>query len=185
MPIPEPGANRPSILYTSGPDGKIKPATREQREQEMAAVMGVSMSTPQLTVTEIEQMRRLVAQHDARPQNKIQVMDPNNPPKLPYTFQKFPLMVYDLEHSYPARQEEQTLRNGAREIVHIAAKVISMLVQSEEQLQRAIEDGWSQNPPEFREAPEERLNASFAVEAERVQEKLDSAKRGPGRPPKG
>jgi hypothetical protein len=67
---------------------------------------------------------------------------------------------------------------------HVPAKVITLVVETEEQLQRALGDGWSEEAPEFREMPNEHLSAKLAAEAEKVQEQIDARRRGPGRPRK-
>ena len=149
MPIPEPARYRPSNL------------TKEQRQQELAAAYGVPMPQ-QLSEEQYEQMRILLAQHESERKPLI-IVDLNNPPREPYRHQKFPMMVYDLEHS-------------TRE------KLITGLVHSEAELRHAIQDGWSEQAPEFREERIERLNPRLQAEADSVDEQLH--KRGPGRPKK-
>jgi hypothetical protein len=142
------------------------------------------MAPEQLTEVEISRMRQILAQHDSQ-SKPMTTIDLNNPPKQPYRFQKFPMMIYDLENSQPAHEIERNRPNGLGfETVHIAAKVVSMVVQNEEQLKNALEAGWTEQAPAFGEEPEYALSAKLQNEAERVQSQIDSVKRGPGRPRK-
>jgi hypothetical protein len=147
VPIPEPGRYRPSNL------------TKQQRQQELAAAYGVPMPQ-QLSESDYEHMRILLAQHESE-RKPVTIVDLNNPPRAAYRHQKFPMMVYDLEHS-------------TRE------KVVTGLVHSEKELMQALEDGWSENAPEYREERVEPLKATLQAEADQIDEQLH--KRGPGRP---
>lgn len=169
MPIPEPSLYRPSNL------------TKKQRAEQLAAVYGVSMPTQQLTEVEIQRMRAILAEHDTQ-QQPIQTFDLNNPPRTQYRFQKFPTMVYDHENSYPAREEERTAKSGFVETVYIPARVVTQLVHTESQLQAALADGWNEQAPGFSEAPEMVLSAGLQDEANSTQNRINEAKRGPGRP---
>ncbi|HVH87682.1 MAG TPA: hypothetical protein VM912_13225 [Terriglobales bacterium] len=156
MPIPEPSLYRPSNL------------TRQQRQEQLASIYGVPMN---LTPEEIERMRQIVQQHDSD-RKPIQTVDLNNPPKQPYRFQKFPMMVYDLVNSHPAHDEERPSRNGfGMDVFHVPAKVISLMVQSEEQLQEALAAGWSEQAPDFSEERVEALSAAYQAEVEQVEER--------------
>jgi len=167
MPIPA-DQYRPSNL------------TKKQRQEQLAAVYGVSMTTQQLSETEIARMRQILLQHDSEAK-KATIHDLNNPPKESYRFQKFPMALYDHQNSQPARDEDQPNRNGAGFVtVHIAARVVSMLVNSEEELQDALSSGWSQEAPEFREEREEPLSPKYQNEAARADSQLEEGrKRGP------
>lgn len=144
MPIPEPGRYRPSNL------------TKQQQREELAAAYGVPMPQ-QLSEEQYEQMRILLAQHESE-RKPVTVVDLNNPPREAYRHQKFPMMVYDLEHSKPS-------------------KFATATVGSEHELQQAIEDGWSQTPPEYREERIEPLSARLQAEADEVDEKIGRRKR--------
>lgn len=137
MPIPEPAIFRPSNL------------TKEQRQQQLAAVYGVSV-TPELTETDIERMRQLLQQHDLK-RKPAQIHDLNNPPREPYRFQKFPQMIY---------------RDSATRIV-----------RSEAELSDALALGWTEQPVSFHQEREESLNPQYQAEAARVQEQINEAKR--------
>jgi hypothetical protein len=172
MPIPEPGSIRRSNL------------TKQQQQDQLAAIYGVTMPTQQLSEQEVAHMRQILAQHDSE-HKPMQVFDLNNPPKEQYHFQKFPMMLYDHANSHPAYDEERPSRVGmGTDTFHVPAKVITLVVETEEQLQRALGDGWSEEAPEFRETPNEHLSAKLAAEAEKVQEQIDARRRGPGRPRK-
>jgi hypothetical protein len=163
MPITEPGQYRPSNL------------TKKQQQEQLAACYGVTMPTQQLTEVEVANMRRILAQHDGQSKPMI-TTDLNNPPHKPYRFEKFPMIVYDLQNSHPARSEEQLQRNNTLLEVHIAAKVVHATVNSEEELAQAIEAGWSQEAPSFNELPEDDLKPQYANEAARVDEVIRKSK---------
>ena len=145
------------MLFTSTADGKLKPASKEQRQRELAAVIGVDMSTaPQLTQAEIEQMRRIVGLHDAQSKNTLKVMDPNNPPKEPYKYQKFPMTVYDHKKCAPAHEKTVGVKVGhivTEQTVHVPAKHHTLIVYSEAELAKARKAGWSEEAPNFNAAP--------------------------------
>lgn len=148
MPIPEPSRYQPSNL------------TKQQRQQELAAAYGVPMPQ-QLSEEQYEQMRILLAQHESE-RKPVTIVDLNNPPREAYRHQKFPMMVYDLDHS-------------SRE------RLVTGLVHSDHELQQALSDGWSIEAPEYREERIEPLKASLQAEADAVDEQLH---RKPGRPKK-
>jgi len=113
---------------------------------------------PELTFEEIERMRQIVQQHDAQ-RPVMQTIDLNNPPKVPYTFQKFPMMVYG--------------ESGQ-----------NVLVRSESELQEALESGWTRVPQSAPVPVEQPLSPQYQVEVNRLNEQLEAErrKRGPGRP---
>lgn len=149
MPIPEPSRFRVSNL------------TAKQRREQLAALYGVTVN-PELSREEIERMRQIVKQHDAQ-HKPLQVFDLNNPPKQPYHFQKFPMMVYDLEQSQPGH-------------------VVSAIVSSEQELQEAMASGWSNEAPAYGDAREESLSPAYQQEADEVQRRVEEARRRRGRP---
>lgn len=171
MPIPEPGRYRPSNL------------TKKQQQEQLAACYGVSMSTQQFSDAEVERMRQILASHDSQAK-KSTIHDLNNPPKEQYRFQKFPMMVYDLQGSYPSRDEERPKSNSLGfETVHVPAKVISKVVSSDQELESSINLGWSIEAPSFTEEREEPLSAKYANEAGRIDAQIEE-KRSVGRPRK-
>lgn len=140
------------------------------------------MSTPQLSEIEIQRMRAILAQHDSE-HKPIVTLDLNNPPRVAYRFQKFPMMVYDHANSYPAHDEEQQRKDGRGfEMVHIPARVLTSTVHSEDQLRAALADGWQEEAPNFSEEPENNLSAGLQAEANRVQQQIEETRRKAGRP---
>jgi hypothetical protein len=166
MPIPEPGIHRPPTLNA------------KQRREQIAAVYGVQMPK-ELTALEIERMRQIVQEHDLQ-SKPVQTIDLNNPPKVPYRHQKFPMVVYDHERSYPARDETRTVVRGSmavQERIHVAARISSKLVHSEEELREARAEGWSELAPEFREEEQEPLSEGYQQEADQAQERIEETRR--------
>lgn len=140
------------------------------------------MSPEPITATDIEKMRHLVAQHDST-SKKTTIHDLNNPPKEPYRFQKFPMMVYDLKNSHPAKDVTRPKANGAgTELVHIPAKVVTQVIRSEEQLQAALDGGWSEEAPAFGAEPDNTLSPKYASEAGRVQTVITAMQPDAGSP---
>lgn len=93
----------------------------------------------QVTQSEIESMRRIVAQHDSQNKNSLKVMDPNNPPKEPYKFQKFPLSLYDHKKCEPAQDKKVGVKVGniiTEQTVHVPAKHRTLIVNNEAELAR-------------------------------------------------
>jgi len=166
VPIPAPEHYNPSNL------------TKKQQQEQLAACYGVPMPTEQLSETEVANMRRILAQHDGQSKPMV-ITDLNNPPQKPYRFQKFPMIVYDLEHSHAGYSEDQLQRNNTLLQVHFPAKVVHTTVHSEEELHQAIADGWSEKAPAFSEEREEYLKPAYANEAARADEQI---RRKPGRP---
>lgn len=170
MPIPEPAIYRPSNL------------TKQQKQDALAACYGVTMATEPMSEVEIARLRQILLQHDAE-HKPLATIDLNNPPKVPYRHQKFPMAVYDHEHSQPAHDELRAVRSGnlvVEEQVHVPAKVVMRLVQNERELEAALDNGWSDKAPEYREEREEPLSAANEAEVARVQAQLDQKR--PGRP---
>lgn len=130
MPIPEPSRFRQSNL------------TKEQRQDQMAALYGVKMD---LSHAELERMRQIVKDHDAQRQ-PMKTIDLNNPPREAYSFQKFPKMVY-----------------GGGE---------TLIVRSEDELVDAIADGWDESAPAVSPAPVEIIATKYQAEAERIDGEL-------------
>lgn len=170
MPIPAPERYRRSNL------------TKQQQQEQLAAVYGVPMAPEQLSAEEIQRMRQILATHDSE-HKPMQTVDLNNPPRTGYKFQKFPMIVYDLANSRAGFDEDRPSRNGfGVDKFHVAAKIVSMTVNTEDQLSQALANGWSENAPEFREEREEPLSVQYQNEANRVQERIEETRRHAGRP---
>jgi len=110
----------------------------------------------QLTQAEVERMRTLLAQHDQ--QKATQEFDLNHPPQQPYTYQHFPMVIYNHE------------TGGNR------------MVKTERELQHYLEIGWSQDPVPVQVVDEFPTDTAEAEEIAAIDAKL--IKRGPGRPKK-
>lgn len=123
-----------------GLGGTRHPLTRQQRTEQLAAVYGIEPETHEMeslanfSPEQIEQMRALLAAHDAQHGTRegIKQFDLNNPPKAPYVYREYPRCVY--HH----------------------AKRLTRNAHSDEQLEAALAAGWSKEPflPEGYEAPE-------------------------------
>ena len=113
------------------------------------------MSDQQFSHEEIERMRAILAQHDQTNKTGIQEFDLNNPPKVPYTHQEFPKVVY-----HHAKQQMRKAQNP-------------------EDLEAAIAAGWSREPFPAEGAVEEpELDETSAAEAAAADAKLRSKKKG-------
>jgi hypothetical protein len=164
MPIPAPERYRRSNL------------TKEQQQEQLSALYGVPMAQ-QFSEVDIANMRRALAEHDSQAK-PVTIHDLNNPPREPYKFQKFPMMVYDHANSFPATEQEEPSKTGFGMItVHVRANIASRTVQSEEELQAALADGWSEHAPEFRDEYSEFASGAtkYNRDAAKVQAKLDKA----------
>jgi hypothetical protein len=140
----------------------------------------------EITAVEAQQMRELLARFDSQ-HKPMEIHDLNKPPQAPYRFQKFPMTVYLHSESEAARDETQQARSGLGIVdVHIPARMVSRIVHSEEELARALADGWSDKAPEFREddSQEAELSPRDQREMKALQEQLDASKRRGGRPRK-
>jgi hypothetical protein len=110
----------------------------------------------QLSTEEISRMRDILAQHDKAHANRF--MDLNNPPREPYVFQKFPMLLYSHKESKPPRAEQKRdpyNPNGPVELIHHPAMLATRTVNNEGELKQWLEKGWSKAPPVF-DAPLEK-----------------------------
>lgn len=145
MPIPEPSTYVPTLK-------------KEQIAKELAAAYGVNDMTQGLSFEEIERMRRIIIEHDAA-EKPVETFDLNNPPRKPYKFQKFPMLVYS---------GKQTTT-----------------VRSEDELADALENGWSQDASSFTDEGNNQLSAKLQNEANAVQDQIEEVQvRRRGRPAK-
>lgn len=117
-----------------------------------------------LTDEEIRKMRELIADHDAEGSEEGD-FDPSKV-RVPYTFQKFPMMIYNHEMSYPAYDTEKNVLRGSvvvAEMVHVKAHLASKTVHTQRELEAALHQGWSESAPTFQEPeveaePEEQIS---------------------------
>lgn len=122
----------------------------------------------EITPVEAEQLRSILQRYD-NDHKPIAIYNLNDPPKVPYRYQKFPKMLYNHEESAPAHEETRTAVVGSsvlEETVHIRAKVVTLIVANEQQYQDALAEGWREDAPEFRDEPEDTLSAKYQAEAQ-------------------
>ena len=129
--------------------------TEQQRADALAAAYGVDMNDQQLTHEEAARMRQLLARFDSE-SKPIQTFDLNNPPREPYRYQPFPKMLYGGEGR-------------------------TLTVANQEQMDQALEEGWSQDASLYQPVLADHLSAKNQREAAEVQTQIDTlkAKRGP------
>lgn len=150
--------------------------TKKQQEEQLLDLYGEPMSNSQLSASDIEKMRALVAQHDEQAEGEENNFDPSKVRK-PYHFQKFPMMVYDHARSYPAHDAEQNVVRGSIavvEVTHVKARLVSKIVHSQRELDSALSEGWNELAPEFLEEP--------TIEQDEEAAPVEQAHRKPGRP---
>jgi hypothetical protein len=91
MPINEAGGYRRSNL------------TRQQQREAELAIYGrspeppMSPNAPQFTQAQLDQMRAILAQHDASSAGVVKEFDLNNPPQQRYVHQEYPKMLHHHE----------------------------------------------------------------------------------------
>lgn len=163
MPIPATGY-RPSNL------------TKQQRQAELAACYGVPMAEQQLTAEDYARMKQLLTKYEGE-HKPATIHDLNNPPQQRYQFQKFPMMLYDHTKSQPARQELQSKRAGntvVEEVVQVPAKLVTILVQDEKELKKALAAGWNEDAPEFSADVDEQLVNPETASRLAAQERMEA-----------
>lgn len=106
----------------------------------------------QFTPEEVERMRKIVMEADQ--QKPVETIDLNNPKPKPYRFQKFPKMVYALDE---------------------AGK--HLIVASEEELEEALAEGWTEEAPITAAVEEPYLSPALQREADAKQAEIDALKR--------
>ena len=124
----------------------------------------------EISPIEAEQMRALLAKYDSQ-HKPATIHNLNDPPKVPYRHQKFPMMVYNHAESFPAHTETRSAIVGSsvlEETIHVKAHIHTALVQNEHQLRQALESGWSTEAPEFREDVPDTLSESAKAEVKKI-----------------
>lgn len=134
--------------------------TPQQKREAEAAIYGLQepadTMSHDLSPAEIERMRAMIAAHDQK--TSVSEFDLNKPPVQPYVYQAFPKCVY-----HP---------DGRNRIA-----------RDEQELEMAIEAGWSLKPVTAAPAVEQAdLDPEAAAEVARIDSQI--VRRGPGRPPK-
>jgi hypothetical protein len=126
--------------------------TKEQKRQAVAAIYGhqeisPSMNQQQFSDAEIERMRQIIGQHDST-NGKIREFDLNNPPKLPYSHQEFPKVVY-----HHGERRHKKVHSAQEHKAHLA-------------------DGWKNDAYPADESNEPELDPATAAEVAAVDEYL-------------
>ena len=116
-------------------------------------------NTPTFTAAEIEKMRLYVMEHDK--QQQVNEFDLNNPPRVDYSHQHFPKVVYNLDAEGQARREEEG--RGRRRSASRARRLVQM------------------NP---KAPPSPRLSSSIRLLLPKLPQSTRPPKRNPPNPPK-
>jgi len=122
--------------------------TKEQREADLAACYGVTVEQ-EITHEEAQRMRQILARFESE-SKPIQTIDLNNHPREQYIFQKFPMLVYRIN---------ETLK-----------------VNCEEQLNDALDLGWSKDASSFHDERTEDLKPAYQMEVQQAETRLAEAR---------
>lgn len=106
----------------------------------------------QLTQAEIEQMRKIVAAADKKA--PVKTHDLNNPPKVPYTHQEFPRLVYHPD--YQAGHDLDGRPLSPKNSGHLQA------ANSKEELDALLAKGFTIDPPKMVEPTDEEQETEAA-----------------------
>ena len=137
------------------------------------------MSTDQFTPEEIEKMRSIVLASD---QKRVpNTFDPNNPPKVRYTHQEFPKLVYDHDASKPS-SEKLVVKLGVEQVEHIPAKYVTKVVHNKAELEQALAGGWKEDAPDL--ASQHQAVDAAAEPEESEEELLEPGEEAPPVPKK-
>lgn len=130
-----------------------QPLRDKRREaQTHADVLGIPetkimSTTPQFSPEEIEKFRSIVLDSDKK-SGGVNVFDPNRPPHIPYKHQEFPKVLYNHEESRPSR-DKIVVQHGGEHLHHIPAKYVTLVVNNEKELNKALKDGWKEKAPDL------------------------------------
>lgn len=106
------------------------------------------------TDTEIEKMRLFVSEHDKK--QTVNEFDLNNPPRVNYTHQHYPKVVYSVDAE---------------------GKALHAKVHSAEEHDAAMAAGWANEPQGPEDVPEVVLDAASAAEVAAVEAELKKKKK--------
>ncbi len=130
--------------------------TENQQQEAMESLYGLErdpMSPDPLSNDEIDRMRQIIAQHDAKTaQTAMKEFDLNKPSSGPYVYREFPFLLYD----------------------HQAGK--TKAARNHEERQQMLADGWSESPCAT-EMPEIPLTPAEHAEADRIDAKLEKRRK--------
>lgn len=130
---------------------------KQQREAERA-LYGLEESAPTMTPDTLTyedrvRMRRLLDQIDQKEAAGTKEFDLNKPPQQPYVYREFPFLLY---HHGQGR---------------------TMPVPNNEERERMLAQGWSENPLPPEAPPEIPLTAAELAEVEAVDKKLEKKRK--------
>jgi hypothetical protein len=92
-----------------------------------------------LTPEKAAVLREALAQFDSKAENRPQQIDLNHPPKVPYKHQDFPRVVYAAHYDGEFHSHPDTPRTEKVDM--------TLLVNSQEELDLALENGYQIDPP--------------------------------------
>lgn len=182
-------------FYTADP-----PNTKKEHALK-AELFGLRPGEPQmseqdmnLSASEIEKLRKLVALHDQK--NRPQDLDLSKPVIVPYQYSAFPKMLYMHSACRPAFNVQKGVDAQQLPILqHVPAKLVTRVVHSESELTAAVNAGWDPKPPAF-EAPAapkeeefdlaawEKQQAEQAAEDAALADEMVEASRSPRKKPR-
>jgi hypothetical protein len=127
--------------------------TKEQKQQALAAIYGISEEVMQpITHEEAARLREILLEHDKQNTAPTKEFDLNNPPQKPYRYQAWPKLVY--HHEY---REYDKAKNQM-------------------ELDALLSEGFQLEPfPSEEDIP---LDAASAAEAAKIQKQLDELNKG-------
>jgi len=128
--------------------------TQEQKREAERALYGLENVMPaEATQEEMNRMREILAQHDAKTQAAgMKDFDLNKPPTAPYVYREFPFLMYH-------HRDKKT-----------------MPARTHEERERLLADGWSVDPFPSGAQPEIPLTAEQHAEAESLDKRLAKKK---------
>ncbi len=106
-----------------------------------------------LSQDEAEKLREMLLQYD---RDRVpNVFDLSNPPTKPYKHQEFPKIVYD--HAKSVKEHADTTKDvlGNVQVVAVPHFYATKTVASQEELDAALDAGYSETPPTFEDHKEE------------------------------
>lgn len=129
-----------------------------------------SPNAPNWTPDEIEKMRNTVLRAD-KERNGGRDIDINKPVTPPYSFKKFPMIVYHHARSIAAHDVEKESPQKIKFMAHVPAKYDERVVKSEGELQKALADGYEETPPDFSVNSEPLGEAETALDGSQSQKR--------------
>ena len=127
--------------------------------------------TQRISAEEAENLREILLRYER--DKGPNVFDLSKPPVEPYTYKAFPQVLYDHANSHrdSVAQTRDLLGNVKSD--YVPAKYATRTVNSTEELEAALAEGWQAKPPVFSDEPEETAPVELVAQPRR-----------PGRPRK-